>query len=538
MVRRTREMSTISRKWTATAVSSLCLLCFCYWGSAAVAQVRPRVVNGSETVSGAYPWMTALVYTGMPAEDGHFCGGMLIAPDTVLTAAHCVDIFTNPELRTAAGVVIGRTDLASQGGISMPVRGAMIHPLYDPYLFSYDFALLRLAAPVDIAPVQLPSAAELGTLPVGQLLTVLGWGTTDPVYPILPTVLQEAQVPLVSDEECFRSLGRLFIARSMMCAGTRASSKDVTDQVDAAQGDSGGPLLAHLGGVRKVVGVVSWGFTGRADRFPGVYARVGAALDWIASRPPLPPEAALVCNTEWDGGKSCTLDSPAISGAPVVGSTLTCNRGQWGGEEVVFEYLWGRTSPSDNQTTLVQASAEPVYTVQSTDAGATLTCVVVGRNSAAAVRRSSSPSGTVSSEEGGIDGGQPLPAAPTPTSSAPQPGPDTVAPKTRFIGVRCEKKVCRVHVVAEDGGVVEGPASGVAAVEAELTTGRERAKSGVKRTLPSRVRTLQATRLSGEVWVFSLPRREVLKGAIHLSIRAIDQSGNRQSRPTKVRVRG
>jgi secreted trypsin-like serine protease len=74
----------------------------------AAAQFQPRVVNGSPAAAGDLPWTVAVQTAGRTAFDGHFCGGTLVAPDRVLTAAHCV-LATGPD---EIEVFAGSADLA------------------------------------------------------------------------------------------------------------------------------------------------------------------------------------------------------------------------------------------------------------------------------------------------------------------------------------------------------------------------------------------------------------------------------------------
>jgi secreted trypsin-like serine protease len=194
-----------------------------------------------------------------------FCGGVLIAPDTVLTAGHCV------RDRNAASVhvVVGADNLCRDrpiDGQRMTVATIELHPGYDERTAVNDLAVLRLETqasdgPRLVAPWQsaMPNA------------TAIGWGQAS--LGGLPTC-RLVQIPLVVHQpsECEQripqSSERQFDAETMVCASPARQ-----DGRDTCIGDSGGPLL--LGSdldSAAVIGITSWGF-GCGEGIPGVYAR-------------------------------------------------------------------------------------------------------------------------------------------------------------------------------------------------------------------------------------------------------------------------
>ena len=93
-----------------------------------------------------------------------------------------------------------------------------------------------------------------------------------------PTNLQWVDVSLVTNSQCSQSYGNYIeITSSMICAGYQQGGKD------ACQGDSGGPLICNEGGNAVLTGVVSVGIDCASPKFPGIYARVTAVLNWIRS---------------------------------------------------------------------------------------------------------------------------------------------------------------------------------------------------------------------------------------------------------------
>jgi len=233
-----------------------------------------RIIGGETTTAGQYPYAVSLS-DGI----GHFCGGSLLGPDIVLSAAHCQGSPYN--------VVIGRHALDSDEGEVIPMKDEVPHPDYNAALTDNDFMLVFLESPVshDVEFVKLNSDPSYPG--IDAQVTVMGWGDMDAADDIstLSNVLLEVEVNIISNEECEQSEGTIGeweesysgqITANMLCA------KDSGE--DSCQGDSGGPLVLRGGGDGAAdvqVGVVSWGIGCAHPDFPGVYARVSSAYDWI-----------------------------------------------------------------------------------------------------------------------------------------------------------------------------------------------------------------------------------------------------------------
>ncbi|MEV7417315.1 serine protease [Streptomyces sp. NPDC089919] len=240
------------------------------------------VIGGRPTRAADSPWVVALAsrdrFGGTRA--GQFCGGVVVAPTTVLTAAHCLarQVLGGPaESVRDFRVIAGRTALRAEDGQEVRVRAAWTNPEYDPYTNAGDLAVLTLAEPVPARYV-LPMAGpgHPGYAP-GAEATVYGWGDTsgfgDYAYE-----LRGAPVTVLGDEACEAAYpgdatGR-FLSRAMVCAGHREGGRD------ACQGDSGGPLVSQ----GRLIGLVSWGRgCGRADS-PGVYTRIAPLIGAVEAR--------------------------------------------------------------------------------------------------------------------------------------------------------------------------------------------------------------------------------------------------------------
>jgi secreted trypsin-like serine protease len=239
-----------------------------------------RIVGGSPSDTGQHPWMVALASRSVygDARSGQFCGGTLVSPTKVVTAAHCLydESTGRPANRPDLKVVVGRTDLSGTDGDEVAVSGVWIDPDYSLSRNVWDVAVLTLAEPQTGREV-LPLVGQGETAPylAGTTATVYGWGDTSGSGQY-PFDLHAVQLPMISNSVCARDYpggpDGTFQARTMVCAGEQR-----TGGKDACQGDSGGPLVVD----GRLVGLVSWG-TGCAEAgHPGVYTRLAAMADTV-----------------------------------------------------------------------------------------------------------------------------------------------------------------------------------------------------------------------------------------------------------------
>jgi secreted trypsin-like serine protease len=255
--------------------------------------VGTEVVGGSAVPDGKYPFMASLQYDRegtLPRRD-HFCGGTLISPFHVLTAAHCAEMVQegpaqDPEQFVVPledfRVVVGGTTLNGDDGQVRTISDMsriFIHPRWgEADLFAHDVAVLELDRPVrGIAPIRLATTGTDALERPGRLATVTGWGNTiaQPVGPGPslglfdgPNRMREARVPIVSDDECEAVYGDDLSPRLAVCAGRT--------NLDTCQGDSGGPLFVAVGSGFRQIGITSFGFGCGEIGFPGVYTQVSA----------------------------------------------------------------------------------------------------------------------------------------------------------------------------------------------------------------------------------------------------------------------
>ncbi|XP_029177024.1 transmembrane protease serine 9-like [Nylanderia fulva] len=264
------------------------------------------IVGGTQAAPGEFPWQCSLQQSG-----SHFCGGSIIAPTKVLTAAHCVESFRSP---SSFRVVTGSTD--SRGGITHVVQRFVIHPGYTGQQrdsWRNDVAVITLAAPIQYNQYQQPIALATSQPLSGTSATLSGWGLTS-TNGNLSRYLLKMDQSVVSISNCQQRHRGMPLDNSHLCALNRRG-------IGACQGDSGGPLVAN----RQQIGVTSWVLP-CAQGEPDAYANVPSLRPWILSQTFADEPEAIVGGTpaalgEFPWQCSLNLNGGHICGCSIIGPT-------------------------------------------------------------------------------------------------------------------------------------------------------------------------------------------------------------------------
>jgi secreted trypsin-like serine protease len=229
------------------------------------------------------PWQAALLHSWTPSNLGaQFCGGVFVGQTLVITAAHCVDSYTQSN---QVDVLLGTSDLAS-GGKRVSVSKITLASGYDGATFNNDIAILALnTTTADLAnlgpklkAIALVDAARQESLfAEGVMGLVTGWGRTEQGLPVVPK-LREVPVPIVTFTTCNDVTGyNGRVTQSMLCAGLYNGG------ADTCTGDSGGPLAIQSQGAWILGGLTSNGLAGHCGDagYYGIYTKIGPFRCWI-----------------------------------------------------------------------------------------------------------------------------------------------------------------------------------------------------------------------------------------------------------------
>jgi hypothetical protein len=406
-----------SRRSTAlvAAVSSLaaCVLALEATSAHAAAvenQLVPFVVGGQESSSSQYPWQ---VFVFLPSE-GIECGGSILGPTTILTAAHCVDHAGTTSTYPAGDfmIVAGESNVNQFPPPMAEMRSVArirAHPYYTPPPnIKDDAAVLTLTEPLTLSStVQSIPLVPTGATPApGTPLTVSGYGKQEGAETAQPNgKLYAASLIALSSDACRSAVGELNSA-VLMCA--------VSPTAATCQGDSGGPLIQGSPAVE--VGIVDVGPAGCPVGQPDGFTNLAA-----------PEVRAFIEGSEAPPVAARPTALPAlksIGSDPVDYSPLTCEPGAWSGSPS-FTYSFQVDSAAAQ---MLQSGPANVFAPPRTVVGLPIVCIVQASNA------------------GGVTTFR--------TGTTPPIAPDTVRPGASISALKCHLQACTLSFIAFDPNAV------------------------------------------------------------------------------------
>ncbi|XP_073719673.1 tryptase-like [Misgurnus anguillicaudatus] len=243
------------------------------------APFNTKIIGGGDATAGSWPWHVGITSAELQVS---LCGGSLINKDWVLSSTFCINSY---EIVIYLGRQSQRDPNPHQ--INRTVINVINHPDYNLSTRDNDIALLQLSSSVNftdyIRPVCLAAAGSVFDEGLSSWAT--GWGVNrrdmnDFTDSDLPNILQEVEIPIVSNQNCsvaYNGSG-VTITDNMLCAGRLN---------DAFKGpcflDDGGPLVSKQGLQWIQTGITIMDDACFDKNITGVFTRVSQYQDWINS---------------------------------------------------------------------------------------------------------------------------------------------------------------------------------------------------------------------------------------------------------------
>nr|QHB21578.1 venom S1 protease 39 [Platymeris rhadamanthus] len=243
--------------------------CTCGWAN----KDDQRIVGGKATKVNEYPMMAGFVYL---EKDQVMCGGTIVTPRHIITAAHC----TEPYSPYDWGIYIGHHNYekikrtVDRDEILLEPEEFFVHEQYDSFTLVYDISIVFMKKPMqfneNVGPACLPKER---TPLVGERVKVLGWGLTK-YKGAISEVLLKVNIDIQPFEQCsFNNIHLELNDKHQIC--TYRKNKD------SCSGDSGGPLLWRDPDTNRYTLIGSTSYGTNCAKYPAVNSDIYYFLPWI-----------------------------------------------------------------------------------------------------------------------------------------------------------------------------------------------------------------------------------------------------------------
>lgn len=305
-----------------------------------------QVKGGTDTTHPEHPFTVVITRPGSSHPQKVSCGGSLVRPNKVVTAAHCMD----PTYGSIADkeVIWGRTDLRTTEGQVAKISSYWKHPDYEwGGLDGDDVAVLTLDRNVG-TPASLISIATDTTLNApGTDTTLSTYGFTGPSGSnSFTSIIQKATLPLIEDAKC-TELGWQFTPTKQLCVGPTKN-----DALGVCPGDSGAPMVVSTQAGRKQVGLIESGDTNcQGPQVASELTTYAALIEEQLGDGPDPDPTDSVVNGGFEAGD--------LSGWTVGGTARTASLLTTGAQAGTRAVRLGSTQQTNGESTLSQTFTAP-----------------------------------------------------------------------------------------------------------------------------------------------------------------------------------